>query len=126
MLLGIFYEGPTPPPRLAEHVTRFANDNPNATRKEWIVFAQGLANSSYQSGWLRGYEWVERELDKLPEEHPDRIADSINNNWRQNSPVLMHYTDEKVVDDKPEVNPLEFYENERRYFEDRIATGPRR
>lgn len=126
-LVGVFYEGPKAPPRLGDAVLKFAEMNPKATRFDWIVFCQRHAASSYQSGWVRGYEWAERELDKKPEYHPDRVADALSNDWRLSEPLTLHNVDEQVTDlPAPTLNVTEALTHERQYFEDRIGKGPSR
>lgn len=58
---GTFREGPNPPDRLRRAAEEFAAAHPKATRRQWLVFASAHAASSYRSGYLRGYEWAERE-----------------------------------------------------------------
>jgi len=124
---GIFYEGPNPPKRLGDAVAVFAEMNPKATRIEWILFCTQLAEASYKSGWLRGYEWSERELDIKPEHDPDRIADALLNNWRASEPVRLHNVNEQVTTEAPvDPNVMEILSNERQYFENRVGVGPSR
>lgn len=58
---GSFKEGPEPPGRLRRVAEEFAAAHPKATRKQWLDFAAAHAAAAYQSGYLRGYEWAERE-----------------------------------------------------------------
>jgi hypothetical protein len=60
--LGRFYEGPEPPRRLAEMVLQFAELYPRATKQQWIEFAARHAIECYRTGYVRGYEWCERDL----------------------------------------------------------------
>lgn len=69
-----YYEGPEPPERLTEHVLAFAAAHPTATRGDWIAFASAFARSSYRAGYVRGVEWVERDLDKLSPESLEVVA----------------------------------------------------
>jgi hypothetical protein len=74
---GAIDDGPEPPDRLAEMVVAFANDNPHATRAEWVAFSAQHAAECWRSGYRRGFENVE-----LPEQDPDRVADELDPNWR--------------------------------------------
>lgn len=126
-LRGRFYEGPKAPERLNDQVLLFSMMYPNATRLEWTIFCQRLAAQSYQSGWIRGYEWAERELDTKPEFHPDRLADALGNDWRHAQPLSLHNPHEPVTDVPVEpINTTEVMSNERRYFEERVGRGPSR
>ena len=62
--LGRHYEGPEPPRRLAEIVRHFARLRPRAMQREWIEFAAEHARECYRTGYLRGLEWAERDLDR--------------------------------------------------------------
>jgi hypothetical protein len=70
-LFGTFYDGPTPPKRLEQEVVQFMAMYPKATRTDWGNFAAVLAANSYESGYSRGYEWAERDLDSMPTESPE-------------------------------------------------------
>lgn len=72
---GTFYEGPSAPQRLAEQVTTFALMHPTATREQWAEFTTRLAVGSYRDGYTRGFEWAERDLDRLDYGDPERLAE---------------------------------------------------
>lgn len=74
-LLGRYYEGPHPPQRLAEQVAEWAAMHPTATRAEWAAFAVRFAHGAYKDGFVRGFEWAERDLDRLDLGEPERLAE---------------------------------------------------
>lgn len=74
-LLTRFYEGPQPPQRISEQVVAFALMHPQATREEWAQFTTRLAAGSYRDGFTRGFEWAERDLDRLDHGDPERVAE---------------------------------------------------
>lgn len=122
-LRGIWYEGPKPPNRLAVAIDYYFIINPNASRAELKRFMIDFSNECYRTGWERGFYWVERELDKLPEHHPDKIADMISNDWRESNNVLQHNTEHDTR------QPIDERDIERRsieYFRDRTGIGPSR
>lgn len=59
-LLGSYEEGPEPPKRLQQTAELFARTNPKATVAQWCEFATDSANTSYQQGYVRGFERTER------------------------------------------------------------------
>ncbi len=59
-LLGSYEEGPEPPKRLQQTAELFARTNPKATVAQWLEFASELAGTSYQQGYVRGFERGER------------------------------------------------------------------
>lgn len=120
-LIGIFYEGPNPPDRIRDGVVLFKLNNPNATKQDWINFCIHYSQGCYKTGWLRGYEWIERQLDVKPENHPDRIADALSNNWRLSEPVRLYNIDEQEPKSEQETG-----DHEQQYFRDRIGKGPSR
>jgi hypothetical protein len=61
-LFSKYYEGPSAPKRLAALVDYFMKTNPHATRADWAEFAKGFAEEAYRTGYVRGYEWCERDL----------------------------------------------------------------
>ncbi len=71
---GQFYEGPEPPPRLAQEVRVFAALHPQATAEEWRDFVTLHVSLAYRDGFTRGLEWNER-LWPGPEEDPQVIAE---------------------------------------------------
>lgn len=80
--LGKFYEGPEPPRRLGELVLAFAEAHPKATRGEWARFAQLHAEEAYRQGYVRGYEYVEREEGFFEGKRPEELADQLDPDWR--------------------------------------------
>lgn len=80
--LGRFYEGPEPPERLGQIVLAFAAAHPRATRAEWMAFAEAHAQEAYRSGYVRGYEWTQRDLHARPDVPPEVIADEADPDWR--------------------------------------------
>jgi hypothetical protein len=101
MLLARFYEGPEPPKRLAEMVLVFANMHPRATRAEWTAFAQAHANETYRTGYVRGLEFAERDLDRRPKDDPERLmaAMGYGDGWLDEPVDLSAPTD--VVQEEP-------------------------
>jgi hypothetical protein len=85
-LLERFYEGPRPPMRLAEEVAAFGAANPSATREEWARFATRLAHGAYRDGFTRGFEWAERDLDRLDMGDPERVAELLRHDFEWHSP----------------------------------------
>lgn len=69
-----YYEGPEPPPRLAQEVRVFAALHPQATADEWREFAALHASIAYRDGFTRGLEWNER-LWPGPDEDPEVVAE---------------------------------------------------
>jgi hypothetical protein len=100
-LLGRFYEGPSAPERLSEQVVAFAVMNPGATREEWAIFATRLAVGSYRDGFTRGFEWAERDLDRLDLGAPERIAelDAHDFDWHAPGHLTANELREKVGGD---------------------------
>jgi hypothetical protein len=80
-LAGHFYEGPEPPERIAEMARVFASLHPRATRGEWLAMAEELAREAYRSGWVRGFEYAERDPEE-PAVSPEVIADAHLPGWR--------------------------------------------
>ncbi len=79
-VLGRYYEGPRPPPRLAEEVRFFRAFKPLATPEEWERFAVSLAGRSYRDGFVRGNEWLERSWEG-PAVSPERLAEARAHDW---------------------------------------------
>jgi len=75
-----FYEGPTPPARLAEQARLFLLSRPDATSLDWELFASELAASAYRDGFTRGVEALLRRRE--PESFPlDDAADRERHEW---------------------------------------------
>lgn len=70
-LRGRYYEGPDPPPRLAQEVRLFAARDP--TPEQWREFSARFAENAYRDGFARGLEWSER-LWPGPSVDPDELA----------------------------------------------------
>lgn len=80
---GKYYEGPEAPDRIRKMVAAFAAEHPRATRQEWIDFACEHACEAYKSGYVRGFEYVERDPDMFRKDlPPEVIADMLDPNWR--------------------------------------------
>lgn len=58
--VGRYYEGPDAPARLTDEAGTFAMLNPHASPEEWREFAEDLARSAWQQGYVRGVEHRER------------------------------------------------------------------
>ncbi len=83
--LGRFEEGENAPARIREQVVAFANYYPKATRSDWIEFASRFAGETYEAGYVRGVEWVERDPDlgKFPPgRSPEELADAMDPTWK--------------------------------------------
>lgn len=80
---GNFYEGPQPPDRLDAIVLAFVDTYPNATRRQWIDFAREHAREAYRAGYMRGFEYTERDPEGWrPDLPPELLADMIDPSWR--------------------------------------------
>ncbi len=75
------YEGPEPPRRLADEVRAFRRLYPDASGDEWEEFATTIAENSYRDGYVRGFEWTERDLDSKPKDDPDVLAEQMRHDW---------------------------------------------
>lgn len=122
-MFGVWAEGPEPPERLGQMVTYFANGRPRATRAEWQRFATEHANNAYRAGYLRGYEYTERdpdERDALSRANPDEVADALFPGWR--------WTSEPIVLEEPDEEPLNRDRTEAEEVEElvRLANEERR
>lgn len=78
--LGRYYEGPSAPRRLGEEVRLFRVFYPMATAEEWEAFAARLACNAYRDGFVRGYEWCERDW-KGPSIEPEVLAELQSHDW---------------------------------------------
>ena len=76
-LLKRFYEGPNPPLRIAEEVELFDRLHPQATLEDWKRFTVAVSENAYRDGFIRGFEWAERDLDAKPKTDPDVIAEEL-------------------------------------------------
>jgi len=77
MIRKQFYEGPDPPARIASAVRHFIEVCPNATKEQWREFAELHAQECYRTGYVRGLEWAERDLDRKPKDDPDVLAEQM-------------------------------------------------
>ncbi len=79
---GSFYWGPSMPDRFLLLIAEFARRHPRATRAGWAEMAAHLAGQAYRSGYVRGYEWAERDLERRdPAEDPEAAADREGHGW---------------------------------------------
>lgn len=79
-LTSRLYEGPEPPKRLRERVKLFKLYNPDATAEQWERFSLTLATNCYREGFVRGYEWQERDW-KGPAVEPERLQELQDQDW---------------------------------------------
>lgn len=78
-----YHEGPEMPQRIADMAIAFAQLYPTATRAQWLAFSAELARESYRSGYVRGFEYVERDPELwMPKVPPEELADQIDPDWR--------------------------------------------
>jgi hypothetical protein len=69
------------PQRFEAMVYQFVHEYPYANRQEWIDFAIKYGRIVYESGYVRGYEYTERQF-TMPKTDPEVIADAIDPTWR--------------------------------------------
>ena len=97
-----YYEGPEPPERLHTEIKAFAKMYPHATRAEWVEFATAHSGGAYEEGYVRGFEYVERDREAwYPDVDPEVIADAVDPGWRWGEPF-------SVLDDPDKQVPEEF------------------
>lgn len=89
-----YYEGPSLPQRYPEQVVAFAKCNPNATVEQWAQFSSNLARNAYQSGYVRGFEWAERDLDRLQPGDPELLREQNEHDWSWHAPE--HLTSDEL------------------------------
>lgn len=90
-LLGQWDEGPEPPERFREAVMMFANDNPHATRREWMEFATYFAGETYRTGFVRGWEMDVRTAEQpWKGEPPEAMANALDPGWPWAPEVLLN------------------------------------
>jgi len=96
-MLGRLTDGPSPPPRLREAVIVFRVMYPTASIDEWEAFAIAQAEDAYRSGFVRGLEWSERELDNMDPDTPERLAEAASHDWSlaESSPSLREMLDKR-------------------------------
>lgn len=113
---GKFYEGPQAPDRVENMVVAFMKMNPHATRKEWAAFAARHAAEAYASGYSRGFEWAERDLDRLPKDSPEVKDHDARHSWAwEGGGMIADYEpvdiDDVVADDDEAIRrSLDVYE----------------
>lgn len=98
-LFGKFYEGPVTPDRFEQTVIAFMKMNPKATRQDWASFCARHADEAYASGYQRGYEWAERDLDRKPDQSPEVEEHHNLHAWRWNGLELVKDYDEGDLDE---------------------------
>lgn len=137
---GTFYEGPEVPERFALVVAAFAEEHPRATRGEWLEFAQLHAAQAYQSGYMRGLEWTERDLERgIKAVDPDQVAEEMAHGFEWEPPATsLDLLLEEVVLDQVGAPPVHFTdadeaaahfaaeEARQREPRQRVVQGPRR
>jgi hypothetical protein len=72
-LLGRYYEGPEPPARAGEVVLEFCRLYPRATRQQWIDFVVEHSRLMWREGYVRGFEWAERDPDLEGAREPEEL-----------------------------------------------------
>jgi len=78
--IGDYYEGPQPPRHIAEEARLFRLLNPNAGPSDWESFAVKHAQNCYRSGFVRGFEWTERDWPGPPDD-PEVLAELERHDW---------------------------------------------
>lgn len=79
---GTFYEGPSAPPRLRQMVRIFEEQHPFATRADYLDFAAKHAEEAYRTGYVRGLEWSERDVERAPEPvDPEQVLEEERHGW---------------------------------------------
>lgn len=108
---GRFYEGPTPPERLKRLVVVFGNKYRHATRNDWARFAMKHAEEAYKAGYVRGYEYTERDREWPHKFPPDLLADMYDPDWKWR-PVESEILEapEEIVEDTIGVIDLQAFE----------------
>lgn len=98
------------PVRFADVVASFANANPAATVGDWAEFAREHAREAYRAGYVRGYEYVERDPEGYRQDLPPEVlADMLDPDWRASEPVVLHYPDAPVRYSYPEDDLLRWH-----------------
>ena len=111
--LDRYYEGPETPPRFSQYAIDFMHVYPQATKRQWLQFSLRLAEESYKSGFVRGFENAERDENE-PEIDPDVLADATMPGWRTRpmSTVVPDDMDDPVQDLRDEGHDLEVHLSE--------------
>lgn len=81
-IIGRYYEGPEPPPRLAEEVVLFRAYNPHASQDAWAEFALRFARNAYRDGFVRGLEWQQRGWLEQQAESEEQRAERARHDWQ--------------------------------------------
>ena len=76
-----YYEGPKAPVRIREEIRLFSIANIGATPEEWAKFTESIACHSYEDGFTRGYEWLQRGWDRKPDATLERVAEAERHDW---------------------------------------------
>lgn len=102
----VFYEGPEPPKRLAVAVDEFARANQHATQRDWSTFALHFAQECYRTGYVRGLEWSERDIERRdPAVDPEVFVEQVQNDMSfergENDPPLITDVDAVIDGDVP-------------------------
>jgi len=79
-LAGRYYEGAEPPRHIREEVRLFRVMHGAATADQWEEFAAMMAENCYRSGFVRGYEWAERDWPG-PAVDPEVLAEAESHDW---------------------------------------------
>lgn len=85
--------------RLAEMVVHWMAEHPNATRAQWAEFTVRMLHGAYRDGFARGYGWAERELDRMPADAPERLAELEAHDFVWHSPA--HMTSQQLAEVAP-------------------------
>jgi hypothetical protein len=90
----------------------FAQENLHATRAEWAAFCMRHAEECYRTGWVRGYEWYNRDgYQHEPAVDPELLVTmQYGDGWRD-MPMLLIDADAEV----PEATPAMHAESMRQY-----------
>lgn len=105
--LGRYYEGEKAPERLAQMVMTFANENPHATRAEWVLFASEMAEESYRSGFTRGVEYVERDPTFFDDLDPDGVMSAHEPDWKWSDAISLEGNPEDIPSPEEFGDPVE-------------------
>lgn len=85
-MTNVYYDGPEPPARLLDAVRHFAGCI--RTQAEWKQFAATHACEAYRTGYVRGLEWSERDLDRRdPETDVELVIANSQHSWGLDIPA---------------------------------------
>ena len=76
-----FYEGPRPPNRYGVEARAFAKLHPNADPDAWAEVVEAIAADAYRDGYVRGFEWRERDLEAANERM--KLEEAERNAWER-------------------------------------------